>query len=419
MGVFFEYNNPPSIGKYSIDAVLEKYIGRRKELILIESELEKIIRKVQNGNFSVLKGSYKKPITVEELNECGENKEIERLFKKLFQLKNFDLIWCYSPIPNAMTPCKSLQILDRNYGVTKDGVDYNKKLSILVNINTGMITHLELTAAEIVAVILHEIGHNFYQSMFQILDRINPYSAVSNLLTFIMTDVIQLGRLTIKGNMFIDKIIDMLNLRPVTVIVQEALIVLSLFTPKTLAMFLKVLEGKAILRGDKILQSLIDPSTIFNYNVEKHADSFAVDYGYGRDLASGLNKIDQRVDNFVFNIPGYNWIMDFENLLYDITFQTFSGYPTVHNRQTSALKRLKEAKNDPNLPPHLRKELDEQIKDFEKYYDNYMSASNKENCRRIFTWLYRSMVNKVFKGNVDLREIIYRIDSTHPKNDKW
>lgn len=97
LNTFFDYN-PTSVGvKYSIDTVMEKYIGRKRELILIEAELEKLIKKIKKGTFSILKGNYKNEVTAKEINESPENKEIERLFKKLFQLKGFDLLWVYTP----------------------------------------------------------------------------------------------------------------------------------------------------------------------------------------------------------------------------------------------------------------------------------------------------------------------------------
>lgn len=412
-----------SNSRYSMDMVMERYIGRKAELIKIESELDKLVDKINDGHFSILNGNLKNDLTVKEMNNSPENIKIGMLFKKLFQLKHFELVWVYTPEPQAATPCKTFQSLDKNYGVTEDGVDYNKKLTVSIFIHTGLITHSKMNSGEILAILLHEIGHNFYQSVFQILSRLNISSASANIGGDIVTqlagmgivDFLNLGRIHIHIKNLIGQAIDFMKIRPLFIAAKELAIVMSVFTPATINMVIGLLTNRLRLKG-----GWFDPTTIlFNYNVEKHADSFAVDYGYGPQLATALNKLDRRDNDTVYNIPVLNWIMDFDKLLADLTLNTLSGYPTIHNRQTSALKRLKEASKDPNMPKAVKEELNEQIEEFEKYYDNYMSISNDENKKRVFTWFYRSFVNTAFKGNADMREFIYRMDKTHPVNDKW
>lgn len=409
--------------KYSMDMVMERYIGRKAELIKIEYELDKLVDKINDGHFSILHGQLKNDLTVKEMNNSPENLNISRLFKKLFQLKHFELVWVYTPEPQAATPCKTFQVLDKNYGVTEDGVDYNKKLTISVFIHTGLITHSKMNAGEILAILLHEIGHNFYQSVFQILNRINvmspvealPSAIASQLTTLGVIDIFNIGRLNVTIRNLIGQAIDFMKIRPLIIAVKELAIIMTVFTPSTINQVVGLLLGRLRWKD-----GWFNPSTvIFNYSVEKHADSFAVDYGYGPQLATALNKLDRRKEDVVYNIPILNWIMDFDKLLADLTFNTLTGYPTIHNRQTSALKRLKEASKDPNMPKAVKEELEGQIKEFEKYYEDYMSISNDENKKRVFTWFYRSFVNSVFKGNADMREFIYRVDKSHPLNDKW
>ena len=413
---FTQINNDITNNKLTLDTVIERYVGRRPELIKIEAEIEKLIQKIKDGYYSVIKsdagdGTLKQ----KQINESPENKKIETLFKQLFKLKNFDLEWWYTVNPNAMTPTKSFQILDNSYKVDKDGVDYNEKLNVMVVITTGTVTHLNMTAPEIVALILHEIGHNFYQSIFQILKSVSVKNMTDSLLHLIVSDVTGIANIVLKGFTFFEDVIDKLKLRKLKLLIEEGGAVMSTFTPKSVRGF-TILLKEAISRPD-VLLSRITPKVVFLYSVEKHADSFAVDYGYGVHLASALNKLDRRVDNVAYDIPVYNVLMDFDALVHDIVIQTLSGYPTVHNRQRTALERVKSAKNDPDLPPHLRKQLDEQIKEFEEYYEHYMSMDNDENKKRIFTWTYRSMVDKMFGGNVDLREIFHKMDSEY--NKKW
>ena len=215
---------------------------------------------------------------------------------------------------------------------------------------------------------------------------------------------------------FKDKLIDSLGMRKLVMGFNELTTLVGALSPSSLRTFISIMKGRLSVNW-----LVFDPFDIaLTYSVEKHADSFAVDYGYGKPLASGLNKMDQRVNSFKYDIPVVGWMYDFEGLINDIFFQTFTGYPTMHNRQQSALKRLKESSKDPNIPADIRKQLVNDIKEFEEYYDNYMSIKNDENKKRIFTWIYRrGIVDGMFKGNVDFREFFYKFDKTHAKHDTW
>ena len=413
---FTQGNNYASTNRLSLDTVIERYVGRRPELIKAEAEMEKLVEKIKKGTFSILKGTGG-DITQKDINDSPENIEIQKQFKKLFRLKDFELIWMYTPIPNACTPCKSMQLLDKGYKVDRDGVDYNEKLNVMVVVHTGLITHFNMNAQEIMAIILHEVGHNFYQTALQVLTDINPFNPIGSVYSIFWNDVFDLGKGYFRFTSWLQQGFDIFKIRKIKNVVNEVTMVMAAFSPKMLTTIIGLLKGRLYIKDEYIIYNMLQPRTFLLYSVEKHADSFAVDYGYGVHIASALNKLDMRDNNVVYNIPGYNWIRDLEALFVDITFQTFSGYPTMHNRQQSALKRLKDAKNDPDLPPHLRKQLDAQIKEFEAYYENYMSLNNKENQRRIFSWSYRKMVDTIFKGNVDLREIFVKMDSEY--NKKW
>ena len=413
---FTQIDNGITNNKLTLDAVIERYVGRRPELIKIEAELEKLRKKIVDSTFSVIKGKMdgKDDFLMDDMNASEENKKIEKLFKQLFQLKHVEIFWIKTSIPNASTPCKALQFLDKSYSIDKDGVDINPKMSVYVNVHTSLFTHLNMTAGEVLAIILHEFGHNFYQSAFQVLKRLNPFDPLNSAISVLITDVFEWH---IPLNKLFSLPYILANKFKVTKLVtafEEAMIIQKIFSLPVLNMIKILLSGTKTLNLKKIFS---DPSTIFfNYAVEKHADSFAIDYGYGTELASGLNKMAQREKNVAYDIPLFNWVKDFNQLLYDITLQTLSGYPTNHTRQVSVLKRLKKAQNDPNLPPRLRKDLEQQIEQAEAYYENYMSFENKENKKRIFTWAYRKMVDKAFGGIIDMRELLVKIDGAYQED---
>jgi hypothetical protein len=156
-------------------------------------------------------------------------------------------------------------------------------------------------------------------------------------------------------------------------------------------------------------------STLFLYNTEKHADSFAVDYGYGPHLATALRKLHIQENSMstkvYYDTPGLNWVMDFFDLTYELVSRPFNGYPNEQNRIRTLMDRLRRASKDPNLDPRARIELDRQLDAIEHYYYNeYLSISTDENKKRVFTWMFHYTVEKTFAGKADLREILHAVD---------
>lgn len=411
--------------KNNYEIVLERYVGKSPKLIKIENEIDKVIKMVKKGHYSFINKTRGK-LSAKELNESKENKNIERMFKEFFKLKDFSLTWIYTPEPNAMTPCKTFQVLDKHYKVDKTtGHDYNDNLKIYVLAHTGMITHANLNAAEIMSIILHEIGHNFYKSIFQVLHDIlpvrwSPFSTIEldarsipHLLAIGLRNILDVGKgITVVKKAF-DDIIDGLGLRPLIVYVQEFSLVKQRLTPNTIRQI-------ALMLANPLSLLPLNPITsISRYNMEKHADSFAVDYGYGPSSVTAQNKMDRREKDKIYDVPVINWVYDFDALLFDLTINNLTGYPTGLNRQYSALKRLKNAQKDSDLPVELRKELEGQIKEIEKTLKSIESFSNDENKKRIFTWLYRNLVVTLFDGIIDVRELIYRYTKEYDTNDTW
>lgn len=415
---FTEPMNLNNQGSNGLDAVIERYVGRRPEIIKIEAELTKLHTKIKENSFSLLNGDLKaQDIRMKEINESKENQNIERLFKKLFGLKEVDLYWVKTSLPNASTACKTMQVLDKGFKVDKrTGVDVNNNLTVHVMVNTGLITLSKMTPGEVLAIILHEFGHNFYQSALQVISRFDPFMPHSMIQSILLTDIIDVRKPLLRMISIKDIIVDMLRLNRVKTIIEEVMVIQHVYSLHSLKLFIGLFTGALYFKDEFYIRNALSPRVYTLYAVEKHADSFAIDYGYGVELASALNKLDQRVDNAAYDIPVFGQIKDFEALLVGITFQTLSGYPTMHNRQVSALKRLKKAQNDPALPPRLRKELDRQVKDMEAYYENYMSFNNKENQKRIFTWLYRKILDTFFDGIVDMRELIHKLDGAYKED---
>lgn len=417
MSVFGSINTTP---------VMEKYVGnQRKEFEVIEREMKKIIQQIKK-DFSPLsdritKGDISVNLNMGELNDSPSNKLIEKMFKKIFGVKEFVLTWITDGTSNAFTLPKSYQILDRNYKTDNKGHRTNNSLFVGVFMYTGLVTYADLDEKELIAIILHEIGHNFYPSVFNILSNISitlPQLSDPSLMSKIgnqliglgISDVFSLNRLITYGMSkvpsFMTKQYPFMN--KVYATGKDIFDNYASLIPIKPQYLLAAFKGayKFVTKPFSIL---------FLYNEEKHADSFADDYGYSQAGATGLEKLRLAENSMrtkvYYNTPGVNWLMDLVDVQWEFISRPFNGYPSEQNRIRTSLDRLKRNAKDPSIDPRTKKVLEKEIKAYEDYYYNdYLSISSDKNKKRIFTWMYMNTIENVFGGKADIREILHAID---------
>ena len=160
-----------------------------------------------------------------------------------------------------------------------------------------------------------------------------------------------------------------------------------------------------------VLSSPMQP--IFRYNMEKYADNFATDYGYGQEVATIQAKFEfdkQTLRHFAENNnTPIGLFYQLDSTLYSIVASIVSGYPSDQNRIRSALTRMEKSVNDPNLPPKLKAELQAEIKETRDWYENEYLKANEDD-KRALTIALRNVLEKLFKGKADIREIIIIMD---------
>lgn len=409
--------NTPELTDYEV--VMEHYVGKDKDLVSIELDLAKLITVIKGGSQTIF-NKQSGTIKTRELNASELNRSIEAKFKKFFRLKDFRLFWTQQGTPNASTICKTFQVFDKNMKVdTKSGRDYNENLKLRVFAHTSLVTIADMNAAEVMSIILHEIGHNFYKSYIQILHDFGdglmgkiPWNKMSMfLLSPLIREFVDIGGVMGYVRELPDTVIDELNLRPLLNTVYEVQTMVEQIQPKAYKNIRNLIKNP--------IGNINPIYSLSRYAMERHADSFAVDYGYGAANITAQRKMDGRVrDNLIYDIPVYNWIIDLDTLLFDTVVMTFRGYPTAPTREFGSLKRLKAAAKDPDMPPEVKKELMQQIKECEDLI-NDLEKFDDVNKKRVFTWAYRKVIYKYFDGVLDPREILYRFTKEYDSNDTW
>lgn len=424
-------------GSMNKTTVLEKYVGdNHSEFKIIERELKDLLgvmkkeystlldRMQGEGNTNLI--NRKGP---DFLNASKHNKKIEQQFKKFFGLKDFRLVWIQTGRPDAMTPCRSFTFMDK--GPDENGRYKNENLTVSMMFDVNLVTYMDLNERETMAIILHEIGHNFYNSILQAISRLpislinlmkNPADLGSPRTIQLLTiwigqmgimDLINLPKLLVNGREKIDSFLQ-----------KHAAPVMTLYRTYNEIMYntigfmrIPIKINPFILKGELpyLLHRFASTQVIFGYHTERFADNFAADHGYAQDLASAMQKMSMNKKNISVvatdNVPGINWMVDFIRVQMNIMHLFLDEHPREITRIRTGLNRLRDHAKDPNIDTKTRKDLEKEIEVYEKFYKDYLDLSKNSNKNRIFSWLYNVVVDKLFGGIGDIRELFWKLDS--------
>lgn len=140
----------------------EAYFGKSSKLVECEKILDELVRKQKTG---ALKSS---------VNHANNQDAINKLEKLLSDQFNCNLsldIWGTHPLGVAFTipPLFGLELLStiNKQKVLKGETSYvlAERASVYVQVSSAIFNRVE-SGAEVLSVILHEIGHNFYQASY-------------------------------------------------------------------------------------------------------------------------------------------------------------------------------------------------------------------------------------------------------------
>jgi len=264
---------------------------------------------------------------------------------------------------------------------------------------------LELNAEELLAIILHEVGHNMYAS---------PLNFLSKNLVQMLLDVCKFPVLYSEINKSIERGFDESpGAKKFLTITMDIIQEIDIFF-KSLQVINYNNLIEYLMKPEQLI-SLISFGNIFGYTDEKYSDSFATAYGYGPALSTALNKFEKMegvgMNKLINSIPVLNWYNDFNKVLFRILIGAFDPHPHTSARIAAQLHKLKKEINDPNLDPRVKKEIQKDIDVLEDFINNeYLNINKNSNISRIFTWMTNYISIRVFKGRVDIREIFDKLD---------
>lgn len=369
-------------------------------------------------------------------NIWPENKKICQIFKKFFGLKDFCLHWIPSDVRNAFTVTDSLLLGDylddviiraqRQHG--RGFYDTEHSLTIVVFGYCGiLLKDANMTGAELTAIFLHEIGHNFDYSPITSCCALRRLWArtmkkrLAKRLSLYQGDAKDKDDTGLRTQMTYDEYKQYLydSIEHNSQFVYDHQIVrnaerkqdeasLKFFLNSKLyhliiginAMFtnaLYVVSGAAALMQLCLLDSR---------KGEQFADSMSTAYGYGPELVSGLEKLMDYKNLIVKNHLPDKLIRDY----CDVNQELMSLYMDEHGSNQARAKdciiKLESDLKSGDYPPEMKKAIMEDLERLRAEYRDIVNCTPelKLSMQRGF----RKFVNIVFGGRLELQKFFKR-----------
>lgn len=386
--------------------VQESYYGKLPEFEQIEDLLRSVIEKV------------KKDPKKSNPNKFPEMKKIQKLFTKVFGFKKSIIYWEPFSNENAYTYSLNTFVILAN-----KGKDYIKKgdrgfydtshTSVLtVYLSVGLILTSKLNEKQILACILHEIGHNFDFSGYHL---IGYY--LQNILTLGLNyiqysefeDMDDVNDYKNKINKKIQKTDDeYYNKSKKRQKENKRIIEILKRSEKMNAIFSVVsLIGNMLNAPIFILFSpIIQLTSLGGKKGELFADSFATAYGYGTDLINGLDILSNTKKYYDPKSKVMSFLQDLGNFQTEVYIAFNDIHGSNQERCMECKKKLVQDLKRNDFSPELKEELQKEIDKIDTLYKTLINFSPNEKSK--ITKIWRKINHFIFRGNPMILQKLFK-----------
>lgn len=372
-----------------LDRINEAYINKTRRCLEMEKCIEKLRTKyMASDDLSTALGSN----TMQTVASDSEWIKWQSLIEDEFGFYSVSLNLDFSMAsPNAYTLPVHLAIdawprLRKSLTVGKTFIKFDKKdeLCTYIAITPELLFSKILTPQEILAIILHEVGHNFE---FPVLVTMQPINVLSTLATIFGT--LASGQISLYPTLFVAictpgtklknsikkyiqknkdlqlalDVFDTIRTFPIRLLNIFLFCFMPLLTSLGLGSVINYIAS--IAKPDKFVQNLIFGS--LSFKSEKVADQFVAIVGYGPELASALNKINYTHDYIgiseaLAKVPIVGHIMGLNEYVFGHVASVFDGHPDINTRCMSLVKILEKDLEDPRIDSKTKAMVKKDIK---------------------------------------------------------
>lgn len=367
---------------YRISIINEAYFGKTETLLEIEKQI------------GIIRANAAKKFT--DIDKSKEVQQLNRLFEKQFGMDVFSLHIEQNNTINAYTiPLATRfdiafnEVLARKVVADKTGgyrFVKGNNFCIVCTVYLGLLKCENITDAEILAIILHELGHNF-------ADAISANIAVANkdqtrgYFSFLMYKLVlslillipSAGSSAVNIISVLKSYLSNLNSRVrrkeksqrvkvISGILKGVSASCNDFAEYINTIFSRISGGRSIRRYIKngTKKDMEENKKSEGRQNEVVADKFAAVYGYGPELSSGLLKMELTVSKAeMFVSEKFRQANnDFNEAIQEL--YKFDCHPHTMQRLNECIKTLQSELEKSGLDPKLVKIMKEQIKELEK-----------------------------------------------------
>lgn len=376
--------------------VTEGYVGKTQNIMKIENLFGQMIKKYGSNN--IIDKSFM------TLNDCKEKKEIEILIQKEFGFHSVNIVIRPRATVNAYT-C-SMSALMR-YTTTEMPTAFTahgqKWYDVGHSYDYFMCMYNEdfngdLTAGELTAMTLHEIGHNFdVSTSFYVADVMLHAMCFASgaFLTPFFKHII--GKLYTQLCALLERITPAMILYNVYLTIMDIVsLVMGPFGSLTYI-------GQ--MAADIAQNPLMIPQALPGFGKEKFADSFAAAYGYSAETISLMDKLDrlnQTTDKGRF-IDTWTWS---GTVAPTILYMLIDPHPEYQTRARMVLDDMKELSESKDLPPNMRANAKKEYERAKKAYDLFLQVDKDKNNGAVLR-LSRNFKETYLTGKLDFRSYLF------------
>lgn len=299
-------------------------------------------------------------------------------------------------------------------------------------IDISFFENRKYTDREILALILHEIGHNFQNAISENQIFFTKLYIVTDVISVILNWMVD-NRGLITGlidtaitwsglkraiyTSFHEFCLSMPEIYELISNFKKTLIDIVYPLKRVIDYIMHIFKFKKI---PTILVTKLNPLALANmflkgsYRGEKIADSFVTMYGYGPDLQSALEKIDNMDQRIDINIPIISPIIGIAESTYSLLLKLPEDQPLAITRIRDQINYLERELSREDLDPKMKKEIQYQLDQLDGTL-NRMISLNYENASSDFYYMnhvYQALLYYVFGG--DPKDLLL---SKLPKDD--
>lgn len=276
----------------------EAYFGKTKEFKQMEDYIQKLKDEYQD---SVLH--------LGNIENTHEWKKLRELLEDKFGFYSLSLILKRDSLPNACTYPVSCTIDGAaqmsKYAVVDKGLKYNKncKCCTLVYVTDTLFFNEKLTSAEVLSVLLHEIGHNFDEVCYKHLCAFNVIDSIFYAIFVLINNPLHFYEAFLMftgGRRIYSQFMNSIQGCMLWVFFDFIGNLVSIPIGIAYKIFLPII--KPIIYGISTIYNIIDPLAPFilacdGYQKEQFADKFVAIHGYGPEYASAMGKLEDEINN--------------------------------------------------------------------------------------------------------------------------